>query len=159
MHKVIKQYLNIVFLCIFFSAYSFEYYLTNNLKSKEQLKVLKNKKAKFSIGNIVKHKHFEFRGVIYDVDFEFNKTQKKWDERSQYQVYRNLLKKDSTTVPYFYPTEFVINSKKFTHFLEYQILPQFFVTKMVITQSQIVIDTVLIIQMMNGMQIHLNLYL
>jgi len=27
-------------------------------------------KAKFSIGDIVKHKHFEFRGVIYDVDFE-----------------------------------------------------------------------------------------
>ena len=26
-------------------------------------------KAKFSIGDIVKHKHFEFRGVIYDVDF------------------------------------------------------------------------------------------
>ena len=24
-------------------------------------------KAKFSIGDIVKHKHFEFRGVIYDV--------------------------------------------------------------------------------------------
>ena len=28
-------------------------------------------KAKFSIGDIVKHKHFEFRGVIYDVDFEY----------------------------------------------------------------------------------------
>ena len=28
--------------------------------------------AKFSIGSIVKHKHFDFRGVIYDVDFEFN---------------------------------------------------------------------------------------
>ena len=32
-------------------------------------------KAKFSIGDIVKHKHFEFRGVIYDVDFEFNNSQ------------------------------------------------------------------------------------
>jgi len=32
-------------------------------------------KAKFSIGDIVKHKHFEFRGVIYDVDFEFNNFQ------------------------------------------------------------------------------------
>ena len=31
-------------------------------------------KAKFSIGDIVKHKHFEFRGVIYDVDFEFNNS-------------------------------------------------------------------------------------
>ena len=31
-------------------------------------------KAKFSIGDIVKHKHFEFRGVIHDVDFEFNNS-------------------------------------------------------------------------------------
>jgi len=30
-------------------------------------------KAKFSIGDVVKHKHFEFRGVIYDVDFEFKR--------------------------------------------------------------------------------------
>ena len=27
--------------------------------------------AKFSIGEVVKHRHFDFRGVIYDVDFEF----------------------------------------------------------------------------------------
>ena len=25
--------------------------------------------AKFSIGDVVKHKQFNFRGVIYDVDF------------------------------------------------------------------------------------------
>jgi len=31
--------------------------------------------AKFSIGDVVKHKHFSFRGVIYDVDFEFNDTE------------------------------------------------------------------------------------
>ena len=31
--------------------------------------------AKFSIGNIVKHKHFDFRGVIYDVDFEFSNSE------------------------------------------------------------------------------------
>ena len=36
-------------------------------------------KAKFSIGEIVKHKHFEFRGVIYDVDFEFN-TSEEWKQ-------------------------------------------------------------------------------
>ena len=24
--------------------------------------------AKFSIGDVVKHKHFDFRGIIYDVD-------------------------------------------------------------------------------------------
>ena len=33
-------------------------------------------KAKFSIGDVVKHRHFDFRGVIYDVDFEFNNTEK-----------------------------------------------------------------------------------
>tara|TARA_Y100001970_G_scaffold165300_1_gene201989 strand:+ start:1735 stop:2055 length:321 start_codon:yes stop_codon:yes gene_type:complete len=32
-------------------------------------------KAKFSIGDIVRHKHFNFRGVIYDVDFEFNNSE------------------------------------------------------------------------------------
>ena len=31
--------------------------------------------AKFSIGEIVKHRHFNFRGVIYDVDFEFNNSE------------------------------------------------------------------------------------
>ena len=31
--------------------------------------------AKFSIGDVVKHRHFDFRGVIYDVDFEFNNTE------------------------------------------------------------------------------------
>ena len=37
------------------------------------------KKAKFSIGDVVKHKHFNFRGVIYDVDFEFNNSEE-WYE-------------------------------------------------------------------------------
>ena len=31
--------------------------------------------AKFAIGSIVKHRHFDFRGVIYDVDFEFNNSE------------------------------------------------------------------------------------
>ena len=31
--------------------------------------------AKFSIGDVVKHKHFDFRGVIYDVDFEFDNSE------------------------------------------------------------------------------------
>ena len=31
--------------------------------------------SKFSIGDIVKDKHFNFRGVIYDVDFEFNNSE------------------------------------------------------------------------------------
>ena len=36
---------------------------------------MNTKKAKFSICYIVKHKHFNFRGVIYDVDFEFNNSE------------------------------------------------------------------------------------
>jgi hypothetical protein len=32
-------------------------------------------KAKFSIGDIVKHKHFVLRGVIYDVYIEFNNSE------------------------------------------------------------------------------------
>ena len=32
-------------------------------------------KGKFSIGDVVKHKHFDFRGVIYDVDFEINNSE------------------------------------------------------------------------------------
>jgi len=40
---------------------------------------MNEKKAKFSIGDIVKHRHFNFRGVIYDVDFEFNNSEE-WYE-------------------------------------------------------------------------------
>jgi len=36
---------------------------------------MNEKHAKFSIGDIVKHKYFNFRGVIYDVDFEFNNSE------------------------------------------------------------------------------------
>jgi lysophospholipase L1-like esterase len=88
-NKKIKEYLSIIILSIIFSAYSFEYYLGNSLMNKEELRILKIKKNKYK-----------------------NKTGKKWDERSQYQVYRNLIKIDSNTVPYFYPTELNINSKK-----------------------------------------------
>ena len=35
--------------------------------------------AKFSIGDVVKHKHFNFRGVIYDVDFEFNNSEELYE--------------------------------------------------------------------------------
>ena len=36
---------------------------------------MNEKQAKFSIGDIVKHKYFNFRGIIYDVDFEFNNSE------------------------------------------------------------------------------------
>lgn len=37
------------------------------------------KSAKFGIGQIVRHRIFEFRGVIFDVDPEFNNTEE-WYE-------------------------------------------------------------------------------
>tara|TARA_B100001142_G_C14100691_1_gene565089 strand:+ start:480 stop:800 length:321 start_codon:yes stop_codon:yes gene_type:complete len=36
------------------------------------------KAAKFSIGQVVKHRIYPFRGVIYDVDPEFNNTEEWW---------------------------------------------------------------------------------
>ncbi len=33
------------------------------------------KTAKFSIGQVVRHRLFPFRGVIFDVDFEFSNTE------------------------------------------------------------------------------------
>ena len=36
---------------------------------------MSTQKAKFSIGDVEKHRHFDFRGVIYDVDFEFNNSE------------------------------------------------------------------------------------
>jgi len=34
--------------------------------------------AKFAIGQVVKHRIFPFRGVIFDVDPEFNNTEEWW---------------------------------------------------------------------------------
>ncbi len=32
------------------------------------------REAKFSIGDVVRHRHFPFRGVIFDADAEFNNS-------------------------------------------------------------------------------------
>ena len=37
-----------------------------------------NRTAKFGIGQVVKHRFFPFRGVIYDVDPTFNHTEEWW---------------------------------------------------------------------------------
>jgi heat shock protein HspQ len=39
----------------------------------------KMREAKFSIGDVVRHRHFPFRGVIFDVDAEFNNTDEWYD--------------------------------------------------------------------------------
>jgi heat shock protein HspQ len=36
---------------------------------------MENKVAKFTIGQIVKHRKFPFRGVIYDIDPEFSNSE------------------------------------------------------------------------------------
>jgi len=36
------------------------------------------KSAKFAIGQVVKHRVYSFRGVIYDVDPEFSNTEEWW---------------------------------------------------------------------------------
>ena len=37
-----------------------------------------NRKAKFCIGQVVRHRLFPFRGVIFDVDPTFNNTEEWW---------------------------------------------------------------------------------
>ena len=39
---------------------------------------MKARDAKFAIGQVVKHRVFPFRGVIFDVDPEFNNTEEWW---------------------------------------------------------------------------------
>ena len=40
---------------------------------------MEEKKAKFSIGEVVKHRIHPFRGVIFDVDPTFSNTEEWWD--------------------------------------------------------------------------------
>ena len=39
---------------------------------------MESRVAKFSIGQVVKHRKFPFRGVIFDVDPVFNNTEEWW---------------------------------------------------------------------------------
>ncbi len=39
---------------------------------------MKQRLAKFAIGEIVKHRKYPFRGIIYDVDPEFANTEEWW---------------------------------------------------------------------------------
>ncbi len=39
---------------------------------------MREKSAKFAIGAVVKHRFFPFRGIIFDVDPEFNNTEEWW---------------------------------------------------------------------------------
>jgi heat shock protein HspQ len=39
----------------------------------------KPKKAKFQLGQVVRHRYFPIRGVVFDVDPEFSNTQEWWE--------------------------------------------------------------------------------
>jgi len=43
-----------------------------------QARSMELKQAKFKIGQVVKHRSFSFRGVIFDVDPEFANTEEWW---------------------------------------------------------------------------------
>ncbi|OJT99720.1 heat shock protein HspQ [Metarhizobium album] len=40
---------------------------------------MKQSNAKFSIGEVVRHRIFPFRGVVFDVDPEFSNTEEWWN--------------------------------------------------------------------------------
>lgn len=40
---------------------------------------MKSRQAKFTIGQVVRHRSFPFRGVIFDVDPEFANTDEWWE--------------------------------------------------------------------------------
>ena len=67
--------------------------------------------AKFSIGNVVRHKHFDFRGVIYDVDFEFANSEEWYQSIPPYarprkdQPYYHLLAENNETTYEAYVSE------------------------------------------------------
>src|SRR4051794_7630906 len=44
----------------------------------EEFRAMKASLAKFAIGQVVKHRIFPFRGLIFDVDPEFDNTEEWW---------------------------------------------------------------------------------
>jgi heat shock protein HspQ len=44
----------------------------------KELRPMKASSAKFAIGQVVRHRLFEFRGLIFDVDPEFDNTEEWW---------------------------------------------------------------------------------
>ncbi|MDQ0510840.1 heat shock protein HspQ [Ancylobacter amanitiformis] len=41
--------------------------------------MMKERQAKYRIGQVVRHRHYSFRGVVFDVDPEFSNTDEWWD--------------------------------------------------------------------------------
>lgn len=85
--KTLKDYLIIITFSIISSVYIFEIFLVHLDSKKKDLRIKKTETYK-------------------------KKTSLDWDERSQLQVYRDLLDVNPTAVPYYYPSEIDINGKK-----------------------------------------------
>lgn len=45
----------------------------------DQAKPMQRAQAKFNIGQIVRHRKFPFRGVVFDIDPEFSNTEEWWE--------------------------------------------------------------------------------
>jgi heat shock protein HspQ len=64
---------------------------------------MKQRSAKFGIGDVVRHKFFPFRGVIFDVDPEFANSEEWWNaipaevRPSKDQPFYHLLAENSET--------------------------------------------------------------
>jgi heat shock protein HspQ len=54
-------------------------YLYDSEDRKDRYEEKKMREAKFSIGQVVKHRMFPFRGVVFDVDAEFSNTDEWWN--------------------------------------------------------------------------------
>ncbi|MBM3490659.1 MAG: heat shock protein HspQ [Alphaproteobacteria bacterium] len=67
--------------------------------------------AKFHIGQVVKHRHYAFRGVIFDVDPTFNNTEEWWQSipanirPSKDQPFYHLLAENAETTYVAYVSE------------------------------------------------------
>jgi heat shock protein HspQ len=40
---------------------------------------MKHRQAKYAIGSLVRHRFYPFRGVVFDIDPEFNNTEEWWN--------------------------------------------------------------------------------
>ena len=69
------------------------------------------RESKFRIGDIVRHRFYPFRGVIYDVDPEFNNTEEWWQSipaeirPRKEQPYYHLLAENAETTYVAYVSE------------------------------------------------------
>ena len=52
--------------------------MSQNIAKKLFISPTKMRQAKFKLGEVVRHRVFEFRGVIFDIDPVFNNTEEWW---------------------------------------------------------------------------------